>query len=239
MQKRQINPAIGLTERHHIIPKSMGGSNERLNIAVLTIREHLIAHAFLTRITSGIDNIRMSKALSRMLNGRQITVYKPKSSILFEQLRIRARCPMSSETKAKLSLTRQRILRDGEIQKKISDALKGRTFPKPPMSEEQKRMVSAAHKGKVISEEQKKKLSIALKGKKQNQPKWSEARKIEKSKQMFGLSRAEHSEETKKKIGAAHKGKVISEEQKKKLSIAQSAAMKKRWAEKKALALVK
>lgn len=40
----------GYTERHHIIPKHMGGDNASNNIAVLTAREHYIAHWLLWKI---------------------------------------------------------------------------------------------------------------------------------------------------------------------------------------------
>ena len=38
------------TEKHHIVPKCMGGSDHQSNIAVLTAREHYIAHWLLTKI---------------------------------------------------------------------------------------------------------------------------------------------------------------------------------------------
>lgn len=41
---------LGYYERHHIIPKSMGGSNEKTNIAKLTAREHYICHWLLYKI---------------------------------------------------------------------------------------------------------------------------------------------------------------------------------------------
>lgn len=104
------------------------------------------------------------------------------------------------------------------------------------MSDAQKAQVSAFHSGKTISDEQKEKISRALKGKKQSHGPWSEERKRARSETMSGVSQGPHSEETRRKIGDAHRGKVISDEQKLKLSIAQSAAMKKRWAEKKARA---
>ena len=37
-------------ERHHIIPKSMGGNNDESNIVLLTAREHFLAHWLLWRI---------------------------------------------------------------------------------------------------------------------------------------------------------------------------------------------
>ena len=39
----------GYYERHHILPKSMGGGNNKDNIVILTAREHFIAHWLLWR----------------------------------------------------------------------------------------------------------------------------------------------------------------------------------------------
>lgn len=47
---RKLNPASGYTEKHHILPKSMGGSNEEENLVKLTAREHYIAHLLLHKI---------------------------------------------------------------------------------------------------------------------------------------------------------------------------------------------
>lgn len=38
------------TERHHIIPKCLNGSNDSSNLTVLTYREHFIAHLLLTKL---------------------------------------------------------------------------------------------------------------------------------------------------------------------------------------------
>lgn len=38
------------TERHHIIPRSFGGSDDLSNIAYLTIKEHFLAHLLLYKI---------------------------------------------------------------------------------------------------------------------------------------------------------------------------------------------
>ena len=38
------------TERHHIIPKCLGGSNDKNNIAILTAREHFVCHLLLTKM---------------------------------------------------------------------------------------------------------------------------------------------------------------------------------------------
>ncbi|HHB0793404.1 TPA: NUMOD1 domain-containing DNA-binding protein [Vibrio cholerae] len=41
------------TEKHHIIPRCMGGSDDLDNIVILTAREHFIAHLLLAKIHKG------------------------------------------------------------------------------------------------------------------------------------------------------------------------------------------
>jgi hypothetical protein len=48
--KNRNIPKSEYRERHHIIPKSFGGSNMKHNIAELTAREHYIAHALLWKM---------------------------------------------------------------------------------------------------------------------------------------------------------------------------------------------
>lgn len=43
------------TEKHHIIPRSMGGKDTKENLVVLTAREHYIAHLLLTKICKGVN----------------------------------------------------------------------------------------------------------------------------------------------------------------------------------------
>jgi hypothetical protein len=56
----------GVHDNHHIVPKSLGGSNEKSNIVALTYREHFLAHWLLTKFTEGKARISMLKALSEM-----------------------------------------------------------------------------------------------------------------------------------------------------------------------------
>ena len=44
------NGVIGYSEKHHIIPVSMGGSNSSVNKVVLTAREHYLIHWLLYKI---------------------------------------------------------------------------------------------------------------------------------------------------------------------------------------------
>ena len=40
----------GYTEKHHIIPKCMGGTDDASNISILTPEEHYIAHLLLVKM---------------------------------------------------------------------------------------------------------------------------------------------------------------------------------------------
>lgn len=54
------------TEKHHIIPKSLGGSNLKDNLVSLSFRKHFLAHWLLTKCTEGKDRYRMLRAFSFM-----------------------------------------------------------------------------------------------------------------------------------------------------------------------------
>ena len=53
-------------ERHHILPKCLGGKNTVDNIVVLTPREHFIAHRLLHKFTTGMARSKMAYALHRL-----------------------------------------------------------------------------------------------------------------------------------------------------------------------------
>ena len=62
------------TELHHIIPKSLGGSDDKDNLVELTAREHFIAHLLLTKITEGQNKQKMFTAAFNMVNMNNIKV---------------------------------------------------------------------------------------------------------------------------------------------------------------------
>lgn len=49
MEKRKASPFKGYTEKHHIIPRCLGGSDDENNLVNLSGREHFIAHRLLTK----------------------------------------------------------------------------------------------------------------------------------------------------------------------------------------------
>lgn len=64
----QCRIASGYTEKHHIIPKSMGGTDLSQNLVILTAREHFICHWLLTKmVDSKKHQYQMWNAFSCML----------------------------------------------------------------------------------------------------------------------------------------------------------------------------
>lgn len=55
------------TERHHIIPKSLNGSDEESNLVRLTAKEHFVCHRLLTKMTTGLERIKMLHALGKFV----------------------------------------------------------------------------------------------------------------------------------------------------------------------------
>jgi len=53
-------------ERHHIIPQSLGGSNDKDNLVYLSCREHFLCHWLLVKITEGESYHKMVYALMGM-----------------------------------------------------------------------------------------------------------------------------------------------------------------------------
>jgi 5-methylcytosine-specific restriction endonuclease McrA len=58
------------TEQHHIIPRSLGGSNDKDNLVALTAKEHFICHILLTKFTKGSAYYKMIYACNGMQRSR-------------------------------------------------------------------------------------------------------------------------------------------------------------------------
>lgn len=83
---------IGYTEKHHIIPRSLGGSDDKLNLVKLTARQHYICHLLLTKMVEPNSDAyhKMVKAYMMMSwckDGNQDRSYKVNSR-LFESMKI-------------------------------------------------------------------------------------------------------------------------------------------------------
>lgn len=130
----------GYVERHHILPKSLGGTNEKSNIVVLTAREHWVAHLLLCQIHKTTKHkYRMAKAVQRMMC-KKVGMCRT-TGRLYQFVRAGLSYPKSPEHRAA-----------------ISKALKGKkqTSPKqviahqnrPPCSQQTKVKISLGNTGK-------------------------------------------------------------------------------------------
>ena len=88
---RTLSPNVYI-EKHHIIPKSMGGNNSKDNIAKLTAREHFVCHLLLSKMTTGTAKGKMVHAAWCLCNknrGYKIT------STIYESIKTQRAAVMS------------------------------------------------------------------------------------------------------------------------------------------------
>jgi hypothetical protein len=85
IQKRLKEPATGYTEKHHIIPKSLGGSDDLSNLVVLSGREHWVAHLLLYKIHKCSKMAHACNMMSMRCNERGIP--KIRNSRMYQMIR--------------------------------------------------------------------------------------------------------------------------------------------------------
>ena len=90
------NPKTIKIERHHIVPRSMGGTNDKDNLINLTPRQHLIAHWMLWK---AYQTYQMTKAFSMMVVGPEWLGRSPTmiSGRIYERVKLQARELYSGE----------------------------------------------------------------------------------------------------------------------------------------------
>ena len=72
LQSQNRSTPITYTEKHHIIPRALGGSNAKTNIAILTAKEHFLCHLLLSKMTTGKAQFKMIKALTMIMSIKNI-----------------------------------------------------------------------------------------------------------------------------------------------------------------------
>ena len=155
-------------ENHHIIPRCLGGSDDKSNLVLLTAREHFIAHKLLVEIYP--KDYKLVYSLHNMIfkkNSKNLQRNYKISSREFERIRIKFSIVHSSriiteELRNKLRLAQKGVKnhnygkpRSDETRKKISEANKGRRF-----SEEHIEKLRTSHRGYIHTQEQKEKIRL-------------------------------------------------------------------------------
>jgi hypothetical protein len=161
--RKQAKHILGYVERHHIIPKCIGGSDEQANLVFLTAKEHFICHHLLTKMFDDIDISRkmrfaMNKMARKSWNQQRVRI----TAVVFEKMRINfaedmreqnkgiIKGPMSEEHKLAISIGGKGIPKSKETR----DRMKG---SKSDHQLRGLRASSASRKGTPLSEEERQK----------------------------------------------------------------------------------
>ena len=137
----------GYVEKHHIVPRCLGGDDSKENIVRLYPEEHYLAHLLLCKLNTG--NSKLLYAAMNMTSGSMINNGK-RNNKAYGWLRRHYAESMSGDNNPNR--------RNPEIQK---EAAKKRVGQK--RTEETKVRMSVAQKGRTFSEETKRKMAEAAK----------------------------------------------------------------------------
>lgn len=215
----------GMTEKHHVIPKSLGGTNCKSNLVKLTLREHYVCHLLLTKmVIFGTPEWKKMVLALKLLSQTRNKVKV--NSRVFESIRIWT------------SIVSSTTVRSAESNKKRSKALKGRVSPTKGLkwSAESKAKLSASKTGSTLSSQTKEKLRQVNQGKQVSAD--TKEKLSQKGKEAWARRKENgpvfkegkpHSKETKEKLRQINIGKRVSEETKEKIrnSLAKTLAKKK------------
>ncbi len=138
-------------EKHHILPKCMGGGNEKENLVLLTAKEHYVCHKLLFRVHPNNKGIAFS--LHSMIYTRKDKRKLKLSSREYEEARIIASIyseqrliKMTNKTKEEKDDMYKRGLETKKRNKEA--AIKNGTYVKEIRSEESRKKSSESLKGK-------------------------------------------------------------------------------------------
>ena len=162
--KEEWKPVGSGLERHHIVPRHIGGLDEEANYTYLTHREHIIAHWLLWKLYGRSED----KIAYLAMNAKDIKVaYHSKETRRKMSEAKKDFVPWNKGKKTGDKCSRKGFKFSEESKKKMSDARKGRApWNKGKTgiySEETRRKISEGGKGSSHSEETKKKMSESMK----------------------------------------------------------------------------
>jgi hypothetical protein len=128
IKNAQVRTITGYVEKHHIIPKSLGGDNSLENLVVLTAREHFVCHWLLTKMVENKKyKYQLWNAFSCMLyrerpgqqrykvNGKTFENIKKTGSVIKSWKNLGSRNPMFGKTRSEESRKKQSASTTGKI----------------------------------------------------------------------------------------------------------------------------
>lgn len=75
-------------ERHHIVMRALGGTNDKSNIVLLPVIQHIKAHVFLALGYENVDIFKHAKALNaltKIVNGKSVQIQRISSADLTDE----------------------------------------------------------------------------------------------------------------------------------------------------------
>lgn len=134
ISKAQTRSIFGYVEKHHIIPKCLGGTDNPDNIIKLTAREHFVCHRMLTKMVDSQVKYKLIFAAwqqSRPSKNKDVKIssrtYETLRKQLSESYTGRKRKPFTEETKANMKAaakTRRKATLTKEQKDKQTDHLR-------------------------------------------------------------------------------------------------------------------
>ena len=173
------------TERHHIQPRSLGGTDDKSNLVDLTAREHFICHWLLTKMHTGEAKSKMIYALNGMKRSNEF-VQRYETAItsrVYENLKKEFSVVHSATMKGRLPWNKGIPITEDQRSKNRKSAL-GKKH-----TDIAKSRISEAQIGRKRSEETKEKIRNALKGKSKGP--MNEGEKLKRSIALKGKSKPE------------------------------------------------
>lgn len=125
----------GYVERHHIIPRCFGGSDEPENIVCLTAREHYVAHYLLIKMTDGDNKRKMAFALhmlSSNWSAKDLLGSRRYEVARIENYRALKGRKLSDTHKMRISLAHKGKVKTEKHKNKLSECAKTRIGDKNP-----------------------------------------------------------------------------------------------------------
>lgn len=104
ISRARLRCTPALFEKHHVLPKSLGGTDEPVNLVKLTPREHFVAHLLLSKMTEGQARYKMTTALCLMIKNTSSKLDRTRVTSKHYDMRVAfSRVSFSAEHRAKLS----------------------------------------------------------------------------------------------------------------------------------------
>lgn len=135
----------GYGENHHIVPKCLGGSNRKSNIARLTAKEHWLSHLLLVEIYPKEPKLKLAVRMMTIkgLNQERKQITSGKQ---FERVRVEA---ATAHSELLTGVSRKPFTQ--EHRENISKAKQGKPGPNKgrTFTEEHRRNIGVASKGRI------------------------------------------------------------------------------------------